>query len=192
MESRPKSAHRYNVQEQQDVYKEEIARIWKLQYDSLSNPIEPSLTQEDEERARGGAGKKGVGRAGSMLPGVGTPGGRAGSEEEEDNVSVASGPAGGATKVLRIKRLVRLSSPLATKGADGIQIKGKWTSEIVRDPAIIGAYIRQRQLIDEDKIDADQLMPSDDAGKNEIRKKRFVPLLSPPLFVSCREELMGS
>ena len=33
MDSRPKSAHRYNVQEQQEVYKEEIRRIWKAQYE---------------------------------------------------------------------------------------------------------------------------------------------------------------
>ena len=29
-------------------------------------------------------------------------------------------------------------------------------------------------MIDEERIDADQLMPSDDAGKNEVRKKRYV------------------
>ena len=110
MESRPKSAHRYNVQEQQDVYKEEIARIWKAQWDALGSPIEPQLTQEDEDRARGR--KPSANRAASTMGEtprsmVGTPAGRAGSvNSDDDNVSVASGPAGGQTKILRIKRLV--------------------------------------------------------------------------------------
>ena len=46
-ESRPKSAHRYNVAEQQQIYKSEIERIWKAQYDSLSRKDEPQLTEED-------------------------------------------------------------------------------------------------------------------------------------------------
>lgn len=51
IKARPKSAHRYNVAEQQQIYREEIARIWKAQLDSLSNPVEPELTdQEEEER----------------------------------------------------------------------------------------------------------------------------------------------
>jgi hypothetical protein len=48
-------------------------------------------------------------------------------------------------------------------------------TEIVRDPSIIAAYVRQRQLIDEEQTDADDLRPSDDEGKNERRRKRFVP-----------------
>lgn len=49
IKARPKSAHRYNVAEQQQVYREEIARIWKAQLDSLSNPIEPELSENEEE-----------------------------------------------------------------------------------------------------------------------------------------------
>jgi transcription initiation factor TFIID subunit 1, fungi type len=49
-ENRPKSAHRYNVAEQQLIYKSEIERIWKAQFDSLSRKDEPQLTAEDEER----------------------------------------------------------------------------------------------------------------------------------------------
>lgn len=50
-ENRPKSAHRYNVAEQQQIYKSEIERIWKAQFDSLSRKDEPQLTEEDEKRA---------------------------------------------------------------------------------------------------------------------------------------------
>ena len=96
MENRPKSAHRYNVQEQQEVYKEEIARIWKLQFESLSNPVEPQLTEEDVERQRG-RGRRG----GSMVAdsAAGTPrdlgrGGSVGSgSDREDGMSVGSGRA---------------------------------------------------------------------------------------------------
>jgi hypothetical protein len=114
MEGRPKSAHRYNVQEQQDVYKEEIQRIWLAQYDSLSNPVEPQLTEADEERQRG--------RRRTPAVGMGTParsgsaGSRGSSMERDDGGSVGSGRAPYASnKILRIKRMVSpvlLSPPL--------------------------------------------------------------------------------
>ncbi|OAD71222.1 hypothetical protein PHYBLDRAFT_126021 [Phycomyces blakesleeanus NRRL 1555(-)] len=54
IEARPKSAHRYNVAEQQQIYREEaslwilsIARIWKAQLDSLSNKAEPNLSDHE-------------------------------------------------------------------------------------------------------------------------------------------------
>lgn len=53
-----------------------------------------------------------------------------------------------------------------------LQIAGRWETEIVREPSIIAAYVRQRQLIEEEKTDADDLLPSDDEGKNERARKR--------------------
>lgn len=44
----------------------------------------------------------------------------------------------------------------------------------MREPTIIGAYVRQRQTIDDEQTDADDLRLSDDEGKNERRKKRYV------------------
>jgi transcription initiation factor TFIID subunit 1 len=38
------------VAEQQQVYKSEIERIWKLQHDSLSRKDEPQLDPEDDEK----------------------------------------------------------------------------------------------------------------------------------------------
>lgn len=52
IEARPKSAHRYNVAEQQQIYKTEIDRIWRAQYEALSSPYEPIVTEEDEIRWR--------------------------------------------------------------------------------------------------------------------------------------------
>ncbi|KAG8726504.1 hypothetical protein FRC11_015069, partial [Ceratobasidium sp. 423] len=45
--SRPKNQHRYNVAQQQQVYKSEIERIWRAQFKSLSNKTPPELTQEE-------------------------------------------------------------------------------------------------------------------------------------------------
>ncbi|GAA5988754.1 hypothetical protein JCM11641_006528 [Rhodosporidiobolus odoratus] len=167
MSNRPKSAHKYNVQEQQEIYREEVARIWKAQWDALSSSREPLLTQEDEDRARGrllakkkanmvaetpasAAGTPAAGRAGS-------PTSRAGSPDFDDGASVGTAKNGGKAKTLRIKRL----------------IAGKWETEIVRDPSIIKAYVHQRSVIDEERLEADELLPSDDEGKNERRKKRL-------------------
>ncbi|SCV70550.1 BQ2448_3312 [Microbotryum intermedium] len=176
MESRPKSAHRYNVQEQQDVYKEEIARIWKAQWDSLRNPIEPELTAEDEERARGAAATTAANEKMAKIRqrqerhgttslmdhgtpgGPGTPGPGGGSRASSPAETVGSGAGGEKqAKTLRIKRL----------------IEGKWETEIVRDPTIISAYVRQRKMIEEEKTEADDLLPSDDEGKNERARKRL-------------------
>ena len=54
-----------------------------------------------------------------------------------------------------------------------VQIAGRWETEIVREPSIIAAYVRQRQLIEEEKLEADDLLPSDDEGKNERARKRL-------------------
>ncbi|KAF5388608.1 hypothetical protein D9757_004600 [Collybiopsis confluens] len=152
-ENRPKSQHRYNVAEQQQIYKSEIERIWKAQFDSLSRKEEPVLTAEDERRdalktqqieAQQQAARREVtpleplSRAGSMD--------RGGSADPEAN-----------RRVLRIKRLV----------------DGNWETEIVRDPAVIRAYIRNRQSIEEENTMTDTLAPTGDADKDKRAKKRI-------------------
>lgn len=118
-ENRPKSAHRYNVAEQQQIYKSEIERIWKAQFDSLSRKDEPQLTPEDEAPPPPPDTKKIVQRQGSMRidtqtpfspamsPAPGRPTSPAysrGSSLERDR-EMSMGPEG-SRKVLRIKRLV--------------------------------------------------------------------------------------
>ncbi|GAA5893262.1 histone acetyltransferase [Sporobolomyces salmoneus] len=167
MATRPKSAHKYNVQEQQDIYKEEVARIWKSQWDSLTNSTEPLLTQEDEDRQRQNAKAKKIASTNVNTPAsamgtpagdrAGTPDSRADSPGLDDGASVVSGKNGGKAKTLRIRRL----------------INGKWETEIIRDPSVIKAYVHQRSVIDEENLQADELLPSDDEGKNERRRKRL-------------------
>lgn len=51
-ETRAKSGHRYNVAEQQAIYRSEIARIWKAQLAALSNPEPPHITAKEEQMWR--------------------------------------------------------------------------------------------------------------------------------------------
>ncbi|KAJ7631188.1 TAF1 transcription initiation factor TFIID subunit TAF1 [Roridomyces roridus] len=164
-ENRPKSAHRYNVAEQQIIYKSEIERIWKAQFDSLSRKDEPQLTEEDEEPARAvrqpSARQETVPPEG-MSPILGGPSSeapspafsRGSSLDRDDEKSV--GPDG-SSRVLRIKRLV-----------DGV-----WETEIIRDQGVIRAYVRSREAIEEETTFADSLAPTGDADKDKRYKKRL-------------------
>ncbi|KAF9502429.1 TAF1 transcription initiation factor TFIID subunit TAF1 [Pleurotus eryngii] len=167
-ENRPKSAHRYNVAEQQQIYKSEIERIWKAQFDSLSRKDEPQLTEEDIRRDRDETkriqAQHNMRRDGSrafspgmspMLAGLSSPPySRASSVDRDREMSM--GPDG-SRKVLRIRRL----------------IDGEWQTEIIRDPAVIRAYIRGRQLLEEEQTMADSLAPTGDADKDKRAKKRL-------------------
>ncbi|KXN88735.1 hypothetical protein AN958_06602 [Leucoagaricus sp. SymC.cos] len=146
-ENRPKSAHRYNVAEQQQIYKSEIERIWKAQFDSLSRKDEPQLTVADEQRHKeASAAVAERSRQDSPMFSRGT------SMDREGSLGPDS-----ARKILRIKRL----------------IDGQWRTEIVRDPAVIHAYVRSRQVIEEEQTLADSLAPTGDADKDKRAKKRL-------------------
>lgn len=103
-ESRPKSAHRYNVAEQQLIYKSEIERIWKAQYDSLSRKDEPELT--DEEARADDAARKALSQPPlQRAPVPASPAFSRGSSlvrEREGSPSAEQ-----RNKVLRIRRKVR-------------------------------------------------------------------------------------
>ncbi|EIW86914.1 TAF1 transcription initiation factor TFIID subunit TAF1 [Coniophora puteana RWD-64-598 SS2] len=163
-ENRPKSAHRYNVAEQQQIYKSEIERIWKAQFDSLSRTDEPELSEEDEPVPDP---KKSMQRQPSLkfegmpyspamspvTPGPMSPSfSRASSVDHDREMSM--GP-NDSRKVLRIRRLV----------------DDEWQMEIIRDPAVIRAYVRARQLLEEEQTLADNLAPTGDAFKDKRYKK---------------------
>ncbi|KAI0334367.1 atypical/TAF1 protein kinase [Cubamyces sp. BRFM 1775] len=168
-ESRPKSAHRYNVAEQQQIYKSEIERIWKAQFDSLSRKDEPELTDEDERADRlktlqlqqQQQRRQSIGYtpAHSPMAHPETPGptsptySRGSSLARERETSL--GPE--ARRVLRIKRF----------------IDGEWKTEIVRDPSVIAAYVKKRQAIEEENMTADALAPTGDAERDRRARKRI-------------------
>lgn len=182
-ENRPKSAHRYNVAEQQLIYKSEIERIWKAQFDSLSRKDEPRLLPEDENKD---VVKKPPQRPATQpyisailpMPGAGPSArsspafSRGSSLEREGSV----GPEG-SRKVLRIKRLVctRILIYISIYlTLTRLEIDGIWRTEIIRDPAVIRAYVRGRQLLEEEATLADSLAPTGDADKDKRAKKRLV------------------
>lgn len=166
-ENRPKSAHRYNVAEQQQIYKSEIERIWKAQFQSLSRKDEPELTDDEDDKK---AVEKKPLRRQSLFdgytpapspmvhpetPGPGSPSYSRGSSLVHDTMRDGSlGPD--ARRVLRIKRLV----------------DGEWKTEIVRDTAVIAAYVKKRQAIEEENMTADALAPTGDADRDRRAKKR--------------------
>jgi transcription initiation factor TFIID subunit 1, fungi type len=49
---------------------------------------------------------------------------------------------------------------------------GEWRTEIIRDPAVIRAYVRGRQALEEEATLADSLAPTGDADKDKRAKKR--------------------
>ncbi|KAJ8083724.1 hypothetical protein PM082_002490 [Marasmius tenuissimus] len=141
-ENRPKSAHRYNVAEQQQIYRSEIERIWKAQYDSLSKKEEPELTAEDERQ--------------DALKTAQLQQQQQQQQSANDARDGSVDPEAGK-KVLRIKRLV----------------DGKWETEIIRDPAVIRAYVRNRQAIEEENTLTDSLAPTGDVEKDKRARKRL-------------------
>ncbi|KAL1915122.1 uncharacterized protein VTP21DRAFT_7603 [Calcarisporiella thermophila] len=197
LEQRPKSAHRYNVAEQQQVYREEIARIWNAQYQSLSNPTEPELT--DEERGESEAGRG-----------------------EEDELAEFYGVYSRILKreptyyeedypAYTLQHFRRSTSPLTSPASFGreratseddnfsmggsmysrftgagnrktLEIKRKkrlntgeivWETEHVENPAVINAYLKSRREIDEQIMSAELLEPTDDEERNRRMKKRI-------------------
>jgi transcription initiation factor TFIID subunit 1 len=84
----------------------------------------------------------------------------------------------GSRKVLRIKRLVCFRLPLGS-GCNihhRTQVDDEWQTEIIRDPAVIRAYVRARQILEEEATLADNLAPTGDADKDKRYKKRYAAL----------------
>lgn len=59
----------------------------------------------------------------------------------------------------------------------GVQVDDEWQTEIIRDPAVIRAYVHARQLLEEEATLADNLAPTGDVDKDKRYKKRCVAAL---------------
>lgn len=53
---------------------------------------------------------------------------------------------------------------------------GEWETEIVREPAVINAYLKKRQIIEEEAQLTNTLAPTGDADKDARAKKRYAIL----------------
>jgi len=52
-------------------------------------------------------------------------------------------------------------------------VAGEWETEIVREPAVINAYLKKRQIIEEEAQLTNTLAPTGDADKDARAKKRY-------------------
>ena len=84
-------------------------------------------------------------------------------KEREAREQAAENGAGGAaaggepTRILRIRRLVH----------------GKWQQEIVREPAVINAYVTQRKKIEDESLATEDLVPTGNEAIDASRMKRL-------------------
>ncbi|PWN49186.1 hypothetical protein IE53DRAFT_159988 [Violaceomyces palustris] len=175
MEAKSKSGHKYSVAEQQAVYRSEIERIWKAQHNALSNPVPPVLTEADEHRQQPVYGQAApppppsghghhfhLSRAESLRR-QRSPSAMSNASAQDTQHTPSGGGGGGSQagensgKVLRIRRLVN----------------GKWQKEIVKDPAVINAYVRQRQKIEDEMLATEDLVPTGDDAVDAARMKRL-------------------
>ncbi|KAG0055417.1 hypothetical protein BGZ83_008691 [Gryganskiella cystojenkinii] len=185
----PKSTHRYNVAEQQQVYREEITRIWNAQREALSKIEEIEAnddirdSDDDDEdaynrqrREMSAVDRSRVSPSPSLFGRYRDSGERGQDRDrdhdDDDNVSVtgsvssrtSAGNFGSSrNKHLIIKRLIRQPNG-----------ESVWKSETIRDPAVMNTYIRHRQLIEESSTNPEDMVPTDDAAKNERMRKRIL------------------
>ncbi|CAD6884023.1 unnamed protein product [Tilletia caries] len=149
-----KGGQRYNVAEQQAIYRSEIERIWNTQRKTLSNPVPPTVSAEDIRRNQIEARLAQASRASTARNDYATPSASARATPDLDGGSQAGGDA---NKILKIRRL----------------IKGKWQTEIVRDPNVWHAYVRQRQKLEDENTATEALVPTGDESIDANRRKRL-------------------
>ncbi|CAE6447798.1 unnamed protein product [Rhizoctonia solani] len=170
--SRPKNQHRYNVAQQQQVYKSEIERIWRTQFRSLSNKVPPELTLE-EANAPMFKQPRDASVAASGSGAAGPSGGKTGTKSRHSSLGAMSRASsidrdgqsgeGKTTRVLRIRR----QAP-----------DGSWSTEIVRNDNVISAYVARRVEIDEDNMKAEDYVPTGDVVKDQRMKAKLLEQLN--------------
>jgi len=102
---RLKTGHKYNVQQQQTVYRSEIDRIWRAQYKALSNKNPPELTDEEDSTDKLQTSVDQIKREGSLLDG------RESSPMLTDRAESVQPDDGQRRKKLHIRRFVRHKLP---------------------------------------------------------------------------------
>ncbi|CAG8657028.1 18316_t:CDS:10, partial [Gigaspora margarita] len=188
--NKPKSGHKYNVVEQWKRYGQEVYRIWNAQFSSLSRRDEiisdTELERHDDSRITESGqymqeqfmnnddnqmdidaeiqemidstmpnSEMSPSPALADFEDVASPDGSIGSRANYNCGSHRN-------RALSINRLIR------TENGEKF-----WTKTLVTDPAVINAYVRNRQLIEEQLLSAELLEPTNDEEKNKRMKKRI-------------------
>jgi hypothetical protein len=187
--SRPKNQHRYNVAQQQQVYKSEIERIWRAQFKSLSNKVPPELTLEeanapmfkqprDPSAAAAGSAAAGPsgGKTGGGVKSRHASLGAMSRASSVDQDGQAAGEDSKTTRVLRIRRqAVSVSpTPASRELTSYLQADGTWSTEIVRNDNVISAYVARRVEIEEENMRAEDYVPTGDVAKDQRMKAKCV------------------
>ncbi|KAJ2467251.1 hypothetical protein GGI03_001663, partial [Coemansia sp. RSA 2337] len=150
IEARPKSAHRYNVAEQQQIYKDEITSIWNRQRRSLTRPNITKLgdAYSDENvivpEINDGYGDAAISRCASAIdPSRVAPG-------TAMEVSQRLAPPQGSQITAHANFVMTDKKGLAIRRAVQSPYTGElmWRTEVIRDQAVIQAYLRQRRIIE--------------------------------------------
>ena len=168
---------KYSLAQQQQIYKEEIMRIWDAQYASLSCRQIMPLSREDSEKYKNEDDPQDnntnfdarsvisySSRPPSVLPQ------HLHDDDLEDNISLSSMTSRSAVvtgpnlkKVLIIKRTIRLP--------DGDYIS---ESECVRDPLVISGYLHQRKNMQSVfSKNEDSIVSSSSITKQFFKKFKF-------------------
>jgi transcription initiation factor TFIID subunit 1 len=170
IEARPKSAHRYNVAEQQQIYREEITRIWNAQKNSLGSEADIVLSESDSDDQVEKEFDYYNRKSNALLlnqtnsPSIGM------SDkhllDDDDDISVTGSILSRVStkhknKVLTIKRRIR--------DASGNLI---WKSQTVKNTAVIQAYLRNRRII-EDSIARETTQPTTEVERQQLMQKRL-------------------
>ena len=127
---------------------------------------------KEDENSNSNIGPMIAGSSRMSMPPASPSMSRASSMERDGSV----GP-GSDRRVLRIKRFVRfIVVCIQILCADYFcflfpQIDGEWQTEIVRDPSVIRAYVRKRQMIEEESVPAGELMPTGDEERDRRARK---------------------
>jgi len=191
--ARPKNAHRYNVQQQQQIYRSEIDRIWRAQYDSLSSKTEPELDPEDEESQQRGSRQPSVGYAApkpitfrderqfpvrsAYSPPVHSP--LAGPSYTRGTSEYSRGSSADLEHEIEEEMMDRSGMAANQETANRVlrirrmQLDGSWKTEIVRDENVINVYIKTRRNIEEENMIADVALPTGDATTDSRMRKRL-------------------
>lgn len=145
-EAMSKSGHRYNVAEQQQIYRSEINRIWNAQRRALSATKPPKVSRRDlipmHRSVRAYEQEIVANQA---------------TKEEDTFTAPVTNKDRYEGKILRIRRL----------------IDGEWRTEYVRDRSTMEDYLRQRQTMLDAQMETEQLAPTGDAVLDAARQKRI-------------------
>lgn len=166
IEARPKSAHRYNVAEQQQIYKEEIGHIWHKQMQSLSDQ-DPLPTLEERSDAYSDEllivpeindyfGDSTLGQNVAALDPSHMVAGSAMEVSQKlsrnmattTNTSTATFGKNIATAHANLIRPNRKGLVIRRAARSPYTGELMWKTEIVKDLAVIQAYLRQRRIIE--------------------------------------------